>query len=281
MSGEVTDERLEKIRVAMSAVLEAQTYELGDEVAMMPAEVLMLATELQRLRRLMPLHVPKADGEEKRETFDVSGCSACGKDHADVEADEDDEGLFFVCSGRRVGIERLPQRHSDVPLEEHRVKIAAMMKEAIAPLMAELKASEAKIAEREDRVRATESAGEAERLREARRRYRAGLVLEHLGGRAPYDTADAVWHEGGQARHPKNLEVAERAVDDVLEACGLAGYVEGKPAEADRLSSDLKELFEAVAATPLREDGGSVSMPKERCDVISSIVTRLRKERGW
>lgn len=169
--------------------------------------------------------------DEGGELIDIKECVACGKDHDDLEADEDDEGQFYVCSGRRIDVEPAPVVESirvakckacggghdsievktdglgrfyacpngervdvlaepqatmgEAALEEHRLRLQALMKEAVAPLLERIDASERRADEVQarldvltDRHRSEDLARHETQLVEARKRFRASLAME-------------------------------------------------------------------------------------------------------
>jgi hypothetical protein len=99
-------------------------------------------------------------------------------------------------------------------LEAHRQRLQQMMRETMAPLLARLDAAEASLAA--ERQRGAER--DAERLREARARFKASLAVELISGQLASNTFD--WNV-----ELREIDSAIRTVNSVLVRCGLEEYL--------------------------------------------------------
>lgn len=166
---------------------------------------------------------------------DIDKCSACGTGHKQQEILRDGSGQhYFLCEQRvsaahpggvpvYVTIDRPP---AEAELEDHRQRLQALMKGAIAPLLARIDAAEAKAAEAEEasceiarRLQEERDRKDEARLVEARARFRAALIVEHLNGDDPMACGE---YSPAEQRPLTRLEEASRAVAAVLGEVGLS-----------------------------------------------------------
>jgi len=215
-------------------------------------------------------------------TCDVEQCSFCGLNHEEDVLKRDEKGYYFMCTtrtsfgapdGHRVDVEVREDRTLN-QLEEHRLRLQALMKEAVAPLLERLDLSERNAAEYQAqadelarRLREKRDKEDDARLADARRRFRVSLAAE-LSCKT-YTSAKA----------------ALGAADDLLEEAGCEGVVTEESYELERknaakLGSDLMTLHAAVGA--LMDPEGKLSPPEgpERA-TLEAVYMRLRRERGW
>lgn len=108
-------------------------------------------------------------------------------------------------------------------MEAHRERLRAIMKEVVGPLLERVDRAEAKADEWQRKA----EAADAERLDEARKRFKASLMsnLMERGGDPRDDSGQQEWRDDGKGgRHPHvltNLELASQTADLIMKEAGL------------------------------------------------------------
>jgi hypothetical protein len=100
---------------------------------------------------------------------------------------------------------------NDQELEEHRLRMQVLMKEAVAPLLERIDTAEASLAAEREKL----AQEHAERLTEARARFKASLMTQLVAGALASNTLDYY------SNLPGEIAEAGKITDDILELAGV------------------------------------------------------------